>query len=644
MTSKRKSKKKNRKNRSNSANSSSSSDLTCTQLNGGIAAGTEGNSPPLNTIPNLSSADFLHINTSTPANPGVDIDIVRPSSEINASIIPVISQTDMELVDIDDDKSSDAEPSNTDNNSLLNALQTQNSLNFQNIQAQNDLNFQNMHTMVNATISGAITLLKSELKTEFKSALDKHRKDLMTHKQSTTDQLARIDLKVSSNLKEMNVRVNSLSDKMSDFRNTLSNTNLDNLDKSLTENASTVNSLVTQLSSLKEKINSCENQQKDLIKSVKFVGDQYEEIKTLLKDNDTKTNFLEARIDNNEIRHTRLGTKVSNLETQHIASDSKHRKFNLVFDGIAEAANENAKGLISNIFNSSNGLADATSIDTAYRLGKPSANYTRPILVAFHSIAAKDNVLRNASKIKLTAGFPNLWINRDQPDLTRKQSANARKCFNLMKLNKHKCTLSGTSITYNGKVHHYKDLNKLPKGSRLEDTRMIECNDGKDVCFQGDLSYLSNFHSAPLFYKNKHFEHSEQAFQWSKAVTSNDLERARLILSLEDPVAIKHLGDEVTPSEQWALSEINTLRLITYLKFTQNKSLGDRLRNCTFENFYECTTSTYWGTGFKLPLNTREIDTSKFEGENHSGIILKNVKARLIHDAQRPTTPQSSHA
>lgn len=194
---------------------------------------------------------------------------------------------------------------------------------------------------------------------------------------------------------------------------------------------------------------------------------------------------------------------MTNLETQHTVSDSKHRNFNLVFDSLAEAANENVRGLIVNLFNSSNGLANASSIDTAYRLGKPNANYTCPMLVAFHSIAAKDNVLRNASKIKLAANHPNLWINRDHPDLTRKQSSNARKCFNLMKLNKHKCTLSGTSITFNGKVYQYKDLNKLPMGSRLEDTKMFECDDGAGLCFQGDLSYLSNFHSAPLYFKNK---------------------------------------------------------------------------------------------------------------------------------------------
>lgn len=173
---------------------------------------------------------------------------------------------------------------------------------------------------------------------------------------------------------------------------------------------------------------------------------------------------------------------------------------------------------------------------------------------------------------------------------------------------------------------------------------MFECDDGQGVCFQGELSYLSNFHSAPLYYKNKYFEHSEQAFQWAKAVSSNDHEKARQILIHENPLDVKQLGDEVTPSEQWTLSEENTLRAITHAKFSQNRALGERLKNSPFINFYECTKSTYWGTGFKLPSNTREIDTSKFEGENKFGLILKDVKTRLIKAAQRPASPQTKNA
>lgn len=42
----------------------------------------------------------------------------------------------------------------------------------------------------------------------------------------------------------------------------------------------------------------------------------------------------------------------------------------------------------------------ADQISSAYRLGKPNDNFTRPILVAFKDQQIKDIVLRNAPSIK----------------------------------------------------------------------------------------------------------------------------------------------------------------------------------------------------------------------------------------------------
>lgn len=204
-----------------------------------------------------------------------------------------------------------------------------------------------------------------------------------------------------------------------------------------------------------------------------------------------------------------------------------------------------------------------------------------------------------------------------------------------MRLNKHKCVLQGTSITFNNKVYHYKDLNSLPVGSRLEDTKMIPCNDGTEICFHSELSYLSNFYRAPFLYKDRPFVSSEQAFQWHKAINANDLDKARRIISSEDPYEIKQLGSEVEITEEWVLSEIETLRAINYAKFSQNRLLGERLRTCTYTKFHECPRNLFWGTGYLLPTNTREIDTSQFIGENHFGQILLDIHAKLNRDVQR---------
>lgn len=77
-------------------------------------------------------------------------------------------------------------------------------------------------------------------------------------------------------------------------------------------------------------------------------------------------------------------------------------------------------------------LPNATDIDVAYRLGKAVDKGTRSILVSFNNQAIKDNILKRANKIKQSSGYTALWINRDLPEITRRQTANTRRCYNLL--------------------------------------------------------------------------------------------------------------------------------------------------------------------------------------------------------------------
>lgn len=520
-----------------------------------------------------------------------------------------------------------------DNNSLLNALQ-----------AHNDAKFTALNSSLSATINGAISQLKIELKAEFKQALDKNRKDFLVLKRNTADQISKIELKVTSNVGELNTRLNTVNDKVAKINDVITKSNLQKVDGILAKNTEKSNELSSQFSDLEKKVANCERVENEILESIAFMNGQLEEAKSKIAERDQAITWLKTRCETNNICQARLATRIESLESKSISSDTRQRKVNLIFEGLAETPNENTKGVIINIFNNSGGLANPTDIDIAYRLGKPAENHSRPILVAFHTQHAKDLVLRNAVKIKTSSNLPNLWINRDQPDLTRKQIANTRRCYNLMKANNHRCQLQGTSITYEGKVYHYKDLNNLPVGSRLEDTRMITCNNGTEICFQGELAYLSNFYRSPFIYKEKPFVSAEQAFQWMKALSANQLDTAKKILSLEDPLTIKQIGNDIPSSDNWALSEVKTLRAIAFAKFSQNRTIGERLRTSVFDKFHECTRNLYWGTGQSLPLSTREIDSAKFEGTNIFGQILLDVRTKLRNDANRiSSSPKPAH-
>lgn len=580
----------------------------------------------------LSESDFVTSSTPMALNPDA---CVPSGSDHTLDITSETStnQDDMEIIgdadsDLEDDsnhpRTSENSPQEIDNNSLLDALRL-----------HNDANFTALNNMMSTTIAGAMHQLKTDLTSEFHKSLEKHRSEIVTLKQNTSEQLSKIDLKLSSNIGEINTRINTLGDKVDKFEDILVKNKVHKINDLLSENSHKLNEVSTQCDSFNKRIHNCERKDLDLVEAVTFLGNQIDDLQKKIANNEANLKRTNTHCDVNEIGQSRLNTRITNLETKALSSDTRHRKLNLIFEGIDEAPNENAKGLITNIFNNSGGLASAAGIDTAYRLGRTPDNYNRPILVAFHTLEAKDNVLRNAAKIKLATNMPNLWINRDHPDITRRQIANTRRCYNLMRSNKHKCTLQGTSITFNGRVYHYKDLNNLPEGSRIEDTRMITCNNGTEICFQSELSYLSNFYRAHFVYKDKPFTSSEQAFQWSKAIYSSDFEKAKKIMALEDPYSIKQIGSEILVKDQSSLSEIGILHDINYAKFSQNRQLGERLRTSPYMKFHECTRSLFWGTGQTLPNSTREIDHTTFAGENYFGKILFDIRAKLNNDAKR---------
>lgn len=114
-----------------------------------------------------------------------------------------------------------------------------------------------MNEMISATVSGAMHKLKSEIKTEFNTVVNKQRKELVILKQSTTEQLSKVELKVTSNITELNTRVNSLSNKVTDFEKILTNSKLHKIDTVLSEQADKTVTLAAQLKTLETKLTEC---------------------------------------------------------------------------------------------------------------------------------------------------------------------------------------------------------------------------------------------------------------------------------------------------------------------------------------------------------------------------------------------------
>lgn len=217
-----------------------------------------------------------------------------------------------------------------------------------------------------------------------------------------------------------------------------------------------------------------------------------------------------------------------------------------------------------------------------------------------------------------------LWINKDLSEVTRIRATETQKCYNLLRKQKLKCKLNGTTIHYDNKSFDYDELHLLPVGCRPEDAQMVTCANDKSLCFQGAHAYVSNFHPAELTYENQLFSSAEQAFQWTKANQNNDTEKANMILDTDNPHVIKKLGEQVKTSHEWRQEEESILADIVKQKFLQNKNLLDRFVSSQHENYYECTVGSMRGCG--STINRIDLDPELLKGKNRFGEILKYLK------------------
>lgn len=497
------------------------------------------------------------------------------------------------------------------------------------LKSQNEAMSFDLRQFISDSLKENSVKLRSELRSVLNEIIENQRKEWAAFKHEIDCKIAKVVSNADSNSNATDQNFLLLNEKVDNLSLSVDQEKLDIL-SSLSKDD------LLSTKQISHRVSKCESAHKmntekigNLMESFNFNEKQNSDLSSELKEIQKTCNVHDSSILSMEVTQGRLKNRLVQVESRSVTSDTRHRRLNLIFEGVDEKVSENTKQEIVNLLRRSNLQCPPTAdqISTAYRLGKYSENSTRPILVAFKDQQIKDTVLKSASSIKKSLDLKNLWINRDHPDITRRQIANTRRCFNLLKANGHECRMHGTSITFNTKTYHYKDLNSLPASSRLEDTKLIPCNEGKGICFQGDLCYLSNMYPAPLVYKRTPFLSSEQAFQWDKATQAKKHLSAKQILHTENPFEAKRIGDLIDTSEAWDQTEIDTLRNIVTQKFIQNNTLLSRLIKSDYEQFYECTTSTKWGTG--ILVSNRQVDTSTFVGENKFGKLLAEVKSRL---------------
>ena len=146
----------------------------------------------------------------------------------------------------------------------------------------------------------------------------------------------------------------------------------------------------------------------------------------------------------------------------------------------------------------------------------------------------------------------------------------------------------------------------------------------KNIGFNNEKEYLSNFYNAPFSYNGIKFRNVEQVFQGLKQFPDSNILLKFSKLSASEA---KREGRKVTLRKDWEDIKDKIMKTLVTYKFEQNPLLLDRLLNEDDEHLieYNYWHDNYWGHCVCDKCKNKEK-------KNMLGKILKEVKYKKLSD------------
>lgn len=384
---------------------------------------------------------------------------------------------------------------------------------------------------------------------------------------------------------------------------------IENNTSNLTRNVSTLSSKVDAQANLLQEVKSSTktNEQK--------INDLYKKQESITAEVDQRVEarfkLLEKSIQQGNAAFqaqvlTQADEKVKDatqeMRDEFIQEQCESRKLNLMFVGIKEKEEEEPTKVITSFLKNRMDIT-GVRVDTAYRLGKPGGNKSRPILARFGFMAHRKRVWFSKSKIKPDPEEGRVWINEDLP----KAAKHVHRIF--YKILRKAKTLGdsyegahskGQTLFIGGEAYREENLETLPDVLRPSSLATIQ-SEGT-LAFFGRYSPLSNHHPSPFLLHDKHFTCMEQFLAWSRATLAGEQDLISKTLAAADPIVYKGILNELRNSkpDEWNEQLDNTALLGLRAKFQQNPSLAHYLCSTHPKTLGEASPNKRWGIGFTL--------------------------------------------
>lgn len=330
----------------------------------------------------------------------------------------------------------------------------------------------------------------------------------------------------------------------------------------------------------------------------------------------------------------KLSSWLSSLQSQHKSKsrvidnlELKSRANNLVIDGMMDSPHEDTFFEVLQLLTRFVPHFDSNHLISAYRIGKRHTGGTpRRILISLLPGPTRSLILNMAGTIA-KAGLPGarIFINEDIPDDIKRRRSDVYKYVEFLKEKNITAQQKGDSVLIDGKLYKYEELQYLPDGLTIADSRTIRKNGV--IAFQSSHSPLSNLYPAPLKRNGIIFVSAEHAFQHAKATICKNTTLARAILDEPNPYDALFIGKRIEVNEEWLSTQLTTMEEILRLKLEQVRVFADQLHASETHHLVENTRCPFWGSG--TPFNASSVFTRSYPGANNLGKLLEKIRGNF---------------
>ena len=334
----------------------------------------------------------------------------------------------------------------------------------------------------------------------------------------------------------------------------------------------------------------------------------------------------------------------------------------VILDGIREEQNESLRDIVKDCITDIGIPITQADIENIFRIGKPDKRKSRPRPVKLILIdqTVRDQIFLFKARLRFSELYKDIRINKEEPKDVRIKIAKLRQAGQSARKQGHRVETRPGGISIDGISFNVSNLEDIPKKfmseadkpkSPPQNTRRLSlskrCKTKSNasimvgpslqktpygLAFYSEQSFLSNFYSCKICFRNQTFTCLEQGYQCTKAELSDDEAAYDRILGMTSQVDMKREGAKIVTTAFWEAHKLEVMEDLLFCKFQQNKKLYYSLLNTRPWDLIEATLDRFWGAGCLL-WSIALIEGS-WEGRNNLGKLLVKVRNFFVKELE----------